>query len=154
MTNIIKKDNGRQPATFGSVVDQIFQDNLSRFFDDSFWGFSGVSRNQVPVNVRETDKLYEMEVMAPGLKKEDFRLEITHDMLTVSYEDKKENTQENKKEGWVKKEFSKQSFSRSFKLDDSIDANNITARYEDGVLYLALPKKENAQRASRQISVQ
>jgi HSP20 family protein len=154
MTNIIKKDNGRQPATFGSVVDQIFQDNLSRFFDDSFWGFSGVNRNQVPVNVRETDKLYEMEVMAPGLKKEDLRLEVTHDMLTISYEDKKENTQENKKEGWVKKEFSKQSFSRSFKLDDSIDADNISARYEGGVLYLALPKKENAQRTSRQISVQ
>jgi len=56
MNNMIKKENGRQPATFGSVVDQIFQNNLSRFFDDEFWGFNGaLNRNQIPVNIRKTN---------------------------------------------------------------------------------------------------
>lgn len=76
MTNIIKKENA-QPATFGNVVDQIFQNNLSRFFDDDSWGLSGLqTRNQVPVNIRETDKSCELEVIAPGLRKQDFQLNL------------------------------------------------------------------------------
>jgi HSP20 family protein len=155
MTNIIKRDNGRQPATFGSVVDQIFQNNLNRFFDDSFWGHDGsFGRTQVPVNIRETETSYEMELVAPGLKKQDFNLQVAGDMLTVSFEHKQENRQENKQEGWLRQEYKKQSFTRSFNLDATIDAAKIEGRYEDGVLTLVLPKKESAQKVARVINVQ
>src|SRR5882724_242074 len=114
MTNIIKKENAH-PATFGTVVDQIFQNNLSRFFNDDNWGFDGLqSRNQVPVNIRETDKTYELEIVAPGLQKQDFRLNLAGDQLTIAFNHKEENREENKGSGWLRQEYKKRSFSRSF----------------------------------------
>lgn len=155
MTSIIKKQNGHQPAAFGSVVDQIFQYNLSRFFDDNFRGFNGsLDKSSVPVNIWESGKSFEMELIAPGLKKSDFQLNLSNNMLTVSFENRQENKDENKQEGWIRQEFNLQSFSRSFMLDDSINANEITARYENGVLYLTLPKSEKALQLSRIIDVQ
>ncbi len=150
--NVMKREQtAKQPAAFGSVVDQIFQNNLSRFFDDSFWGSDGFSsRSGVPVNIRETDKTYEMELVAPGLKKEDFHLNITSDTFTVSFE----HNEENKNEGWLHREYRKQSFVRTFNVDDTVDVNNISARYENGILHVTLPKKENAQKVSRNIQVQ
>jgi HSP20 family protein len=154
MTNIIKKENGH-PATFGNVVDRIFQNDLSRFFDDEYWGFNGFqARNQVPVNVRETDKTYELEIIAPGLKKQDFQLNLTGDLLTVSFQHKEESKEENKHSGWLREEYRKSSFSRSFNLDDTVDAARAVARYEDGVLHVSIPKKESAQKLSRVITVQ
>jgi len=155
MTSIVKRENAIQPATFGSVVDQIFQNNLSRYFDDDFWGSNvSANRSHVPVNIRETDKTVEMDLIAPGLKKQDFQLNVNGDMLTVSFEHKEDKKQENKNEGWLRQEYKQQTFSRSFHLDDTVDAGKIVARYEDGVLHLSLPKKENAQRISRNINVQ
>ena len=154
MSNIIKKENS-QPATFGSVVDQIFQNNLSRFFDDETWGFGGVqTRGQVPVNIRETDSYYEMEIVAPGLKKQDFQINLTGDQLTISFEQKEESSQDNKDKGWLRKEYRKRSFSRSFTIDDTVDSSKSSAKYEDGILHLTLPKKENARQVSRSINVQ
>jgi HSP20 family protein len=158
MNNIIKRDHGRQPATFGSVVDQIFQNNLDRFFDDEYWSpnlFTGTQGlGSVPVNIKETDKTYEMELYAPGLNKNDFHLNIEGDMLTVSFDKKTENKQENKQDGWIREEYKIQGFSRSFSLGNNVDATKITARYENGVLYLQLPKKEHAQKVSRAIEIQ
>ncbi|PUZ26748.1 HSP20 family protein [Chitinophaga costaii] len=153
MTNIIKKDNGR-PATFGSVVDQIFQNNLSRFFEDEYWGFTGLQNpSSVPVNIRETDKSYELEVIAPGLKKQDFLLDVKNDLLTISFQHKEENREEDKNKGWLREEYKRREFSRSFSLDDTVDAANATARYEDGVLHVELPKKESVLKLSRTITV-
>jgi HSP20 family protein len=152
MADIIKRDI-TQPA-FGSVVDQFFQNNLSRFFDDSFWGPGlSTSRNQIPVNLRETDKTYEMELMAPGLNKQDFQLNVSGDTLTVSFQHKEENKQEDKDAGWLRQEYKRQSFSRSFMLDDTVDATKVAARYENGVLHVSLPKKEGVQKVSRNIDV-
>lgn len=154
MANILKREYNAQPANFGTVVDQIFQNNLSRFFDDSFWGAGGnTGNNKVPVNLRETDTTYEMELVAPGLRKEDFQLNVTRDMLTVSFEEKNEN-KETSQQGWVKQEFRKRSFSRSFQLNDSVDINGITARYENGILYLSLPKDEKLKQTSKTIKVE
>ena len=158
MNNLIKRDNGRQPATFGSVVDQIFQNNLNRFFDDDYWNAGFAGKNQglgnVPVNIRETDKSYEMELYAPGLNKSDFHLNVEGDMLTVSFEKKMENKEENKKGGWFRQEYKIESFTRSFSMGDIIDATKIAARYDKGVLYLELPKKEHAQKISRTVDIQ
>lgn len=153
MTNIIKRNSSNMPATFGGLVDNVFRNGLSRFFDDD-WGFNGMlTRNQVPVNIRETDTTYEMEVVAPGLKKEDFTVNITKDLLTVSFEHKEENRDENNQDGYLRSEYRMQSFSRSFSIDDTVDANNINARYADGILHVTLPKKEGAQNISKPIEV-
>ena len=156
MTSIMKRGNGNSnvPTTFTGLVDQLFQDNLNRFFNDDFWSPGGANRyTQVPVNIRETDKTYEMELVAPGLKKEDLKLNVSDDMLTISFEHKEENKQESEGEGWLKREYRHQSFSRSFNVGDTIDVNKITARYQDGILHLSLPKKEGAQKISRNIQI-
>src|SRR5688500_1077222 len=153
-TNIIKRKNGNSnlPATFTGWFDQVFQDNLDRFIKDESWGFNGLNQaNNVPVNVRETDKTFEMELIIPGIRKEDLKLHVSEGMLTISFESQEEKTQENNR--WLRHEHSAHSFSRNFNLDDSIDVNKISAKYENGVLYLTLPKKENAQRVSKTIEI-
>jgi HSP20 family protein len=157
MNTLMKKTNGNgtMPATsFSGLVDKIFQNNVNRLFDDDFWGFSNVTPGvSVPVNVKETDKSYELELVAPGLKKEDFKINVHGDMLTVNFEHQDEQQQQNKSEGWLRKEYQKRSFSRTFNLDDAIDANKIDAKYADGILHLSLPKKEGAQTVSRTIEI-
>jgi len=161
MANIMKRNNGNGGATanrtmmpFGGLVDSIFENTLNRFFDDDFWGYNGlVSSTQIPVNIRETDTSYEMELVAPGLKKEDFNVSMTNNMLSVSFEHKEEKKEENKGEGYLRREYRQQSFSRSFTLDDTVDADKINAQYKDGVLHLSLPKKEGAQKIAKNIEV-
>jgi len=155
-TNIIKRNNGTtMPArTVSSWVDELLQDNLNRFFTDDFWGFRGLDQTvNVPVNLRETDKTYEMSLVAPGLNRDDFKLNVANDQLTISYEHKEEQKQENKSENWLRKEYKMQSFTRSFNLDDTVDVNKIAASYNNGILHITLPKKENAQRLSRTIEI-
>ena len=156
-TNIIKRNNGTStvPARqFNSWVDQLLHDNLNRFFNDDLWGFSGINQQgNVPVNLRETDKTYEMSLVAPGLRKEDFRLNVTDNLLTISYEQKEEENDQNKEQRWLRKEYRMQSFSRSFTLDDTVDVNKVSASYDNGILHLTLPKKESAQRLTKTIEI-
>ena len=156
-TGIMKKENGHTSmpaASFSGLVDRLFQNNISRFLEDDFWGFNGVAqRNFVPVNLSETSKSFEMQLVAPGLKKEDFRINLEKDLLTVSYEQKEETTEEEKEERWLRKEFRNLSFSRTFTLDDTLDPEKITASYKDGILHLTLPKKEGAHKLYRNIEI-
>lgn len=154
MANIVKKDNGR-PATFGSAMDQLFQQNLNRFFDDNFWGSSGMqTHSQVPVNVRETDKNYEVELIAPGLNRRDFSLEFSGDNLIVSFNHKEDSTEQDQNNRWLRREYRRQSFTRTFSMDETIDAEKISAHYDNGVLQITLPKKPQAQKVSRSINIQ
>ncbi len=155
MNTLMKRTNGTVPATtFSGMVDRLFQNNVNRFFDDDFWGFDGVARMvNVPVNIRETEKSYELQLVAPGLKKEDFKVNVGADLLTVSFEQAEENNQTGQSEAWLRKEYHKRSFTRSFTLDDAIDANKIEANYTDGILHLTMPKKESAQSVSRTIEI-
>ena len=139
--------------TVNNWADQLLRHNLDLFFDDNFWGFNGLDQSvNVPVNLRETDNSYEMSLIAPGLRKEDLRLNVTDNVLTISYE-QKEEPKEEKEQGWLRKEYRMQSFSRSFSLDDSVDLNGISASYDNGILHLSLPKKENARKISKTIEI-
>ena len=156
MSNTIaRKQNGNQAASFGNVVDNIFQNSLRRFFDDNYyWEPSGnVSTASVPVNVRETDLQYEMDVVAPGCRKENFNIQVKDNVLTVSMNHQEENREKDEKQGWVRNEYSLRSFSKSFTLDETVDINKIDASYADGILKVVLPKNEKAKKISRSISI-
>ena len=107
--------------------------------------------NFPPVNISETKDVYELEFNVPGRNKEDFKITVDKNILTVSFDKKEENKDENKKQ--IKKEFSLQSFKRSFTLDEKIISENIAAKYENGLLVLSLPKKEEVKVEAKQISV-
>ena len=156
MTNAIaKKENGNSYATFGNVVDNIFQNSLRRFFDDNFLEpDTHLTAGSVPVNIRETDGQYELDVIAPGCRKEDFKISVEDNLLTVSMERNEEHKEQDPKIGWVRNEYTQRSFSRSFMLQDTVDLNNITATYNDGILRLSLGKTEKAKKVSRKIDVQ
>jgi HSP20 family protein len=121
---------------------------FDRFFDPDFmdWSnrnFSTTNTTLPSVNIKEGSEGYEVEMAAPGFEKKDFRIELNHDLLTISSEKKVENEI---KEGqqFTRREFSYQSFSRSFTLPSTADGEKIAARYENGILKVSIPKKEEA----------
>ena len=152
-TTIAKRQNDTPSVSFGNVVDNIFQNSLRRFFDDNFWDVEGqLTTGSVPVNVRETEHQYEIDVIAPGCKKEDFNISINDNLLTISFNTKSENGS-SQKPGWVRNEYVQRSFSRSFTLDDTVDVNKINATYIDGILHLTLARNERAKKLSKNIEI-
>lgn len=130
--------------------------NLNSLFDEFFNAVPNLNRefnmNVPPVNIQETKDAYELDVIAPGLNKEDFKVNVEKGLLTISYQ--KEQTTENNDVKTHRKEFSFSSFKRSFTVDDKINADGITARYENGVLKLSLPKKEEVKVSPKEITIQ
>src|SRR5690625_272441 len=96
------------------------------------------------VNVKENDYEFILEVAAPGMKKEDFKLELDNNVLSISSEKKEEKETEDKEEKFTLREFSYSSFKRSFTLPETVDHSKISADYKDGVLKIELPKREEA----------
>ncbi len=125
-----------------------FPDLFNEFFNREFlnWGesnFSNTGTTLPAVNIKERADDYEVEMAAPGMKKDDFKVELDGNLLTISSESQQE--EEKMDEKFTRREFSYQSFQRSFALPkDVVDAENINARYENGVLRLLIPKKEEA----------
>lgn len=144
--SLVKFNNGKGSNALIPGIDDIFES----FFNDSFFSDRMVSR--VPaVNICETDNEYHIELAAPGLKKEDFKVALDRNILSISVEQKSENTENNKK--YNKREFNYTSFVRSFALPESVDDAHIEAEYHDGVLKINVAKKEEAKAASRQIEI-
>lgn len=125
---------------------------LPSIFDDMFnneWMTSAPAQHHIgmnipAVNVKENENGFSVEVAAPGKRKEDFKIELDHQLLTISSEVKEEHESENKTDKFTRREFSYNSFKRSFTLPDSIDSSKINANYVDGVLIIDLPKREEA----------
>lgn len=123
-----------------SVFDRFFEGDL---FDWSNRNFSLTNTTLPSVNIKEDSEGYQVEVAAPGLDKGDFKLQVDGDTLTISSEKKVENeTKEG--ERFTKREFSYQSFTRSFTLPQIADSEQISANYEKGILKVLIPKKEEA----------
>ncbi len=123
-----------------SLFDRFFENDL---FDWSNRNFSSTNTTLPAVNIKEDDEGFEVEMSAPGFDKKDFKIELNNDLLTISSEKKNENET---KEGqqFNRREFSYQSFSRSFTLPQSVEGEKIAAKYENGILNIAIPKKEEA----------
>ena len=130
--------------------DDLFP-SFSSFFDDFFgrdFMNSVATGTSVPaVNISEEDDRFEVEVAAPGLRKEDFNINLDNKVLTISAERKEEKEEKDRKK-ITRKEFSFTSFRRAFTLPESVEADKIQASYKDGVLTLTLPKKEETKRLS------
>jgi HSP20 family protein len=114
---------------------------LSDFFDnEKFFDSDLLKRQAMPaVNVKETDKNYQIEVAAPGRTKKDFNISAENGVLTISSEQKEEKEQ--KEKDYTRKEFSYSSFSRSFSLPENANEEDIQANYADGILKLEVAKK-------------
>jgi HSP20 family protein len=143
MTLVKVNNNGHR--SLSNLVDEFFQGFPAGLGRDESFGFP-------PVNIHETEDGYHLELSAPGRSKEDFKLSIDNGQLTITFEKKEETGKEEYKT--IRKEFSFRSFKRSFNLDDRIDANGIQAKYENGVLKLYLPKKEQVKETAKLINVQ
>lgn len=119
---------------------------MEDFFKDDFFRFPAFATNwdkTIPsVNIRETDDNFELELAAPGMTREDFDIHLENNILTISSEKKEDK--DVKEENYHRREFFYSSFKRSFTLPDSIDADHINAKYDNGILQVLLPKKEDA----------
>ncbi|MGE4287458.1 MAG: Hsp20/alpha crystallin family protein [Salinivirgaceae bacterium] len=136
--------------TIPTLFDRFFENDL---FDWSNRNYSSTNTTLPSVNIKETNDDFEVEVAAPGFSKTDFKIELNHDVLTVSSD--KEVTNETKDgQQFTRREFSYQSFSRSFTLPNSADSDKIKALYDNGILKIVIPKKEEAKpRPARQIAI-
>lgn len=137
-----KNGNNTLLPGFNDVFDSILNDT---FFNDRM-----VSR--VPaVNISESENNYHVELAAPGLKKEDFKLNLERNSLAISVE--QTSNQQNSQKNYSKREYSYSSFVRSFTLPDSADHSQIEASYTDGILRIDIAKREEAKAVRRQIEI-
>jgi HSP20 family protein len=122
-----------------SFMDRIFGRDL---MDWTNWNFAGTDSTLPAVNIKETDDDYEIEVAAPGMNKGDFKLNYDNGRLTISSE-KSDEKEEKEGKRVTRREFSYQSFQRSFTIpEDEVISDKISAKYKDGILHVTLPKQE------------
>ena len=140
MTSLMRR-NSMMP-----VLDNFFDDFFAKdLFDWSDKNFTAMGNTLPSVNVKQTGSHFEIELAAPGMKKEDFKIELDKHVLTISSEKKEEHNEEDKNGNYTRKEFNYRSFSRSFTLPaDVVESDKIEASYHDGILHLMVPKKEKA----------
>jgi HSP20 family protein len=128
----------RSENYFPSIFDRFFNNDL---MDWNLSNFSSTNTSLPAVNVKENDNEFSIEVAAPGLTKKDFNIHFHNNVLTISSE--KKNEKEEKKENYTRREFSYQSFQRSFTVaENTVDSDKIAAKYAEGILTITLPKRE------------
>ncbi|WP_370899745.1 Hsp20/alpha crystallin family protein [Chryseobacterium gossypii] len=142
MSNLIR----RNPY----LLNSFFNTDLFDWSDKNFGKFEDTLPS---VNVKETEDRYEIEVAAPGVNKEDFKIELHGNLLRISSESKTEHEDKDEKGNYTRREFNYRSFNRSFTLPDSVDDQNIEADYQNGILKIQIPKKENTRQSARQITI-
>ena len=136
------KRNGNKFPVFSPMFDDFFGRELFNWGNNNF---STTSTTMPSVNIRETADNFEVEVAAPGMDKKDFKITLDGNLLTISSSKQQSNEENNDR--YTRREFSYQSFQRSFELPkDVVDQENINARYENGLLHLSIPKKEEAKK--------
>jgi HSP20 family protein len=144
---IVRFKNATADRSFNNFVDDFFTTMPSLLRSD----FTPVVKSNIPVNVKENEKEYVLEVVAPGFEKDSFSVHLDQDQLTISAERKQEAENTDKQ---IRNEYVYRSFKRSFTLDEKIDAESISAKYVNGILVLNLPKKGEVKQAVKQISIQ
>ena len=144
--------NGNMFPALPSLLNSFFNED---WIDSSLSNWRSVNATLPSVNVRETNDDFLIDVAAPGMKKSDFKVELNNHVLTISAEIEEHPQGENKEGDYTRREFNYQSFQRSFHLpENKVEGEKIQARYEDGILHLTVPKKEEAKvKPARQIAI-
>ncbi len=136
------------PLVPKNFFDDFFNRDLSEFFGGDF------SASHPSVNVIETDANFRIEIAAPGLEREDFKVDVDNGSLNISADRRKEYSEEDEDGKFMRREFNYTSFSRRFQLPESVKADDIEANYENGVLKITLPKKDEAKvKAAKTIEI-
>ena len=132
---------------FGNLFNEWLNEfpSAARSFGQDFLAFP-------QTNIHETADAYHLELNVPGRTKDDFKIQVEEGLLTISF-DKKEETPQNDDYKTLRREFEYKSFKRSFSVDNKIDVDGIQAKYDNGVLKLLLPKKEEAKPSTKQINI-
>lgn len=125
----------------------------SNLFDDDFFPVVSQRSTSMPaVNIKEDEKKFVLDLAVPGIDRNDLKIEIHEDVLTISSENK--NEKEETQDGFKRREFSYSSFCRSFYLPENVNKDKIDANYKDGILTVALPKEEEEKaKISRQVKI-
>ena len=154
METLVKRD-GLFPSVIGRSVSSLLDDFFTKdIFDWTDKNYSALGSNLPSVNLKETDTKLIIDLAAPGLKKEDFKVEIDNQMLVISCEKEETKEETSKKDDFVRREFNYQSFYRTFSLPDYIDENKIEANYKDGILHVTVSKKEGTKKkATKTIAI-
>lgn len=140
----LKFSNRPVTKTFDNLFDELLNVN---------WNNQAKENTTVPpVNIFETKDAFHLELNVPGRNKEDFKVNIENGLLSISYEKPDEKKTEDF--NTIRREFNFKSFTRAFSIDKNIDADNIQAKYENGLLKFLLPKKEQPKKETKQISIQ
>lgn len=140
-----------RPATsfagpFNELVNEFFGRDISQAL-----GHDDLKRTLPGVNILERPTEFELRLLAPGFSKEDLKIRLENEVLTISAERKTENLQE--QERYTRREFSSSSFSRSFRLPESVQAEGIKADLVNGVLHVIIPKTQVSKPATREINI-
>jgi len=145
----VKLNNKPTEKNFNSLIEDLWKgipSTINNEFNSLF------HKESVPVNIKETKDAYVLEVVAPGWDKNEIKVSLDDKILSISAEKKNEVNDENS--SYMRREFTSRSFKRSFTVDEKIDASNIQAKYENGVLTLNLPKMPEVKASSKEISIQ
>lgn len=134
----------KHPAMVPGLVNM-----MDRFLGDDFQ--VNVRTNQPAVNIVEKDTAFALEVIAPGLNKNDFNVSVEKNLLTISYSKQEEKT--DNKPNYIRKEYSFKSFSRTFTLTEDLNSDAIEAVYENGVLHVTIPKLETKEKEVKAVEV-
>lgn len=133
---------------WSSWLDDVFNRDLSSAFTSNF--NTGITLPKV--NIKESTDSFSVEMAVPGLKKSDFQIDLDNQVLSISTEAKEER--EDKEENYTRREFGYSSFKRTFSLPETVDEEKIKASYNEGILSVHLPKKEEAkQKPARTIKI-
>lgn len=150
-TTISKRQNGNSVPGVENLINSLFEDSLQRIFGNNVWNEGPMSNGKVPVNTRETESEYQIDLIAPGCRKEDFKVSLDEKLLTVAFSQREDEA--NEKLVWRRNEYVQPAFIRTFIIDDSVDTNNMSATYQDGILRISLGKKEQAKSTVKQIEI-
>ncbi|WP_178984850.1 Hsp20/alpha crystallin family protein [Winogradskyella helgolandensis] len=146
--SLVKTDSDTNFPTWSNWLDEIFNRDLPSVFNSNF----NTGMTLPKVNIKETADAYLVEMAVPGLKKSDFNIDIDNQVLSISTEKSEENEQ--KGENYTRREFGYSSFKRTFSLPETVEEDKIKASYNEGLLNIHLPKKEEAkQKPARKIQI-
>jgi HSP20 family protein len=135
---------------FGIGFDTDLEKEFEKFFGKDF-GLKTISTNTPRVNFKESDEEYVAELEVPGISKDELKVSLDENLLTVSYEHNNKKSEEN--ENYKRMEFSKKSFERTFSLPKDADLDSITSKCENGILYIDVPKISSDKKAKRVIDI-